>query len=58
MRNMPSNKASEPDGVLAEFYKRFWEMISVDVCATFHHFNKSSKLPDGWKSTFIVLIPK
>jgi hypothetical protein len=37
---MEHNKASGPDGFLAEFYQVFWQVMKADLMAMFYDFHK------------------
>lgn len=51
-------KAPGPDGLHAAFYKRFWSMLKDDLVKEVLEAINSRKIPEGWNSTTIVLIPK
>jgi hypothetical protein len=40
------------------FYKRFWPMVEEDLIAEVLQALNSTKIPEGWNDTIIVLIPK
>ena len=55
---MKHNKASGPDGFLAEFYQVFWSLIKDDLMAMFREFH-AGKLPlFNLNFGTITLIPK
>lgn len=47
-----------PDGFNAHFFKVFWPIIGLDVCAGIMDFFKHGSMLDQLKATFIVLVPK
>jgi hypothetical protein len=42
--NMEKNKASGPDGFLAEFYQTFWEVLKDDLMGMFFSSSKGTYL--------------
>lgn len=56
--NIGDLKAPGPDGLHAVFYKRFWNMLGTDLVEEVLEAVNSSKIPEGWNSPTIVLIPK
>ena len=58
VNSMPMDKALGPDGLSIKIFKRYWDDVAPDLVAVMDHFFSSAKLIDGWKSTFITLIPK
>nr|GFB28751.1 RNA-directed DNA polymerase, eukaryota, reverse transcriptase zinc-binding domain protein [Tanacetum cinerariifolium] len=53
-----SDKSPEPDGFTFAFYKKFWDMIKVDVVAFVQAFFNTSTFPRGCNASFVALIPK
>ncbi|GJY38021.1 RNA-directed DNA polymerase, eukaryota [Tanacetum coccineum] len=53
-----TDKAPGPDGYTFGFYRRFWDIIQVDVFAAIKHFFVHGAFPKGGNSSFIALIPK
>lgn len=51
-------KAQGPDGLHAIFFKRFWHMLGEDLTNEVLDAINQKKIPAGWNSTNIVLIPK
>nr|GEZ43139.1 RNA-directed DNA polymerase, eukaryota [Tanacetum cinerariifolium] len=52
------NKSPGPDGYTFEFYRHFWDLISIDFCAAITYFFDHGSFPRGGNSSFIALIPK
>nr|GEV90404.1 RNA-directed DNA polymerase, eukaryota [Tanacetum cinerariifolium] len=52
------NKSSGPDGFTFEFFRKYWECIGPDFCATVEHFFENGTFSKGCNSSFIALIPK
>ena len=53
-----NNKSPGPDGFTIEFIKHFWDLFKGDMVEAFNDFAKRPKLPKGFNTTFITLIPK
>ncbi|XP_073357687.1 uncharacterized protein [Aegilops tauschii subsp. strangulata] len=51
-------KAPGPDGLHAIFFKRFWHILGDELTKEVLDAIEKKKIPDGWNSTNIVLIPK
>lgn len=51
-------KASGPDGFLAHFFQRHWEVVKDDVVAEVQGFFRDGYLPPTVNDTAIVLISK
>jgi ribonuclease HI len=51
-------KAPGPDGLHAIFFKRFWHILGDDLTKEVLEAINNRKIPSGWNSTNIVLIPK
>ena len=51
-------KALGPDGLLAIFFKRFWNMLGDDLVKEVLAVINNAVVPYGWNDTTIVLIPK
>lgn len=47
-----------PDGFNFAFLKNFWDLIKSKVCCFVQEFHANSKLPKGFRSSFVLLIPK
>jgi hypothetical protein len=50
-------KAPGPDGLQAIFFKRFWHIIGEELTKEVLDAINNKKIPDGWNSTNVVLIP-
>jgi hypothetical protein len=55
---MEHNKAPGPDGFLAEFYQKFWDVIKVDLMQMFHDLHLGTLLLFSLNFGVITLIPK
>ena len=51
-------KAPGPDGLHAIFFKRFWHIVGDELTKEVLDAINNKKIPDGWNSTNVVLIPK
>ncbi|XP_020096969.1 uncharacterized protein LOC109716078, partial [Ananas comosus] len=56
--SMPNGKAPGPDGLQAEFFKNYWDIVGLDLCKAIKHFFLHANLPKGWGQTYITLVPK
>ncbi|GJS30217.1 RNA-directed DNA polymerase, eukaryota, reverse transcriptase zinc-binding domain protein [Tanacetum coccineum] len=52
------NKAPGPDGYTSKFFKRSWDIVKSDFCATIKEFFSLGKLLGEVKATLISLVPK
>ena len=55
---MEHNKAPGPDGFPAEFYKKFWDVIKVDLMQMFHDLHSGTLPLFSLNFGVITLIPK
>jgi hypothetical protein len=55
---MEHNKASGPDGFLAEFYQVFWQVMKADLMAMFYDFHKGELPLYSLNFGIITLLPK
>jgi hypothetical protein len=55
---MEKNKAPGPDGFVAEFYQRFWEIIKFDLMAVFVAFQRGELPLFHLNFGTIILLPK
>jgi hypothetical protein len=51
-------KAPGPDGLHAIFFKRFWHIVGDELTNEVLDALNKRKIPEGWNSTNVVLIPK
>jgi hypothetical protein len=56
--DMEPNKAPGPDGFLAEFYQKFWELIKGDLMQMFHDLHKGDIPLFSLNFGVITLLPK
>ncbi|CAN0840801.1 LINE-1 retrotransposable element ORF2 protein [Linum grandiflorum] len=56
--SLATDKSPGPDGFSGDFYKEFWADISESFCSDVKSFFTTAKMPEGWNSTHIALIPK
>nr|GEV88236.1 RNA-directed DNA polymerase, eukaryota [Tanacetum cinerariifolium] len=52
------SKLPGPDGFTFEFFRRYWQFIGPDFCATVNCFFDKGRFLRGSNSSFIALIPK
>ena len=52
------NKSPGPDGFNLIFVQRFWDLLKGDIWGMVEEFYTYSKLPRGFRSFFLALIPK
>jgi len=52
------SKAPDPDGVSADFYKKSWGVMGVDVTEAVLHFFQNGKILKAINSTSITLVPE
>ena len=55
---MEHNKASGPDGFLAEFYQFFWEVVKTDLTSLFYEFHAGRLSILSLNFGVITLLPK
>jgi hypothetical protein len=55
---MKPNKAPGPDGFIAGFFQRHWQLIGNDVCAAVLTFLNGGDMTDIVNNTILVLIRK
>lgn len=53
-----SDKSPCPDGFTFAFYKKYWDLIKVDVMKFVNEFFATWEIPNWCNSAFITLIPK
>jgi len=56
--NIGDLKAPGPDGMLAIFYKKFWDIIGDQIVMEVLGVLNGGPVPSEWNETTIVLIPK
>nr|GEX45103.1 RNA-directed DNA polymerase, eukaryota [Tanacetum cinerariifolium] len=52
------NKSLRPDGFTFEFFRKFWDSIGPDICATVEWFFTHNSFSKGYNASFITLISK
>lgn len=58
LKTIGSLKAPGPDGLLALFYKEFWEIVGDEVVSDVLNVLRGGPMPNKWNETTVVLIPK
>lgn len=58
IRDLKQNKVAGPHGFMAEFYKKFKFQLGLQHHQLFLSCTDAAKIPDSWKNTKVVLIPK
>lgn len=58
IQNLKFNKAPGLDGPSAEFYRTFKQKLGPRLYALFHSCLEMAEIPDTWRRTNIVVIPK
>ncbi|GKC00381.1 RNA-directed DNA polymerase, eukaryota, partial [Tanacetum coccineum] len=53
-----TNKSPGPDGFTFEFYRKYWNLIDLNVVAVVTSFVSTGTFPPRCNSSFIALIPK
>jgi hypothetical protein len=55
LTSLGSTKAPGPDGFIALFYKKYWNLVKKDVLVCIEHFFLHNRLQDGQNHSFIAL---
>lgn len=58
LNQMASGKSPGPDGVLTEFYVKFWDLVGSDFAEMISNAIHHGKLPLGMNKGLVVLLPK
>jgi hypothetical protein len=58
VKESDGNKSPGPDGFNFSFFKAFWDIMKAEVRILFDQFHGNAKLPKGFASFFVALIPK
>lgn len=46
------------DGMPSLFYKQYWDICGNDVIREVQNFLEGGNMPERWKETMVILIPK
>jgi len=58
LQSLPSGKASGLDGIPAEFYKTFWDLLGPELLEVIIDGRRSGSLPLSCRRAVLALIPK
>lgn len=58
VRSMGTNRSPGLDGITSSFIKNFWEIVKNEFFSAIQDFFATGLMPEHWKHTLIVLIPK
>ncbi|KAI0488474.1 hypothetical protein KFK09_028307 [Dendrobium nobile] len=58
LNNMGNNKSPGADGASAYFFKNYWSIVEQDTWNAVNCFFRTREMPEQWKETVVVLIPK
>ncbi|GKC60364.1 putative RNA-directed DNA polymerase, eukaryota, reverse transcriptase zinc-binding domain protein [Tanacetum coccineum] len=58
IRDCGSEKSPGLDGFSFAFYKKYWDILKIDIMAYVREFFKNGNIHSGCNSSFITLIPK
>ncbi|KAI0496459.1 hypothetical protein KFK09_022776 [Dendrobium nobile] len=58
LKSMDSNKSPGADGANAYFCKNYWCIVQEATWNAIEEFYKTGRMPEKWKETVVVLIPK
>ncbi|XP_020702694.1 uncharacterized protein LOC110114233 [Dendrobium catenatum] len=58
LNNMGNNKSLGADGANAYFFKNYWSIVERATWNAVNNFFKIGEIPEQWKETVVVLIPK
>lgn len=55
---MGANKAPGPDGILANFFQRYWNWVGSTVVQFVGEVFEKKEIPEEMNKSFICLLPK
>ena len=58
IKNLPTNKGPEPDGLTGEFYQKCRQELTPILLKFFQKIAEEGKLPNSFYEATITLIPK
>ncbi|KAJ8402295.1 hypothetical protein AAFF_G00371600 [Aldrovandia affinis] len=58
VRSLNIHKAPGPDGIPAEFYQAFWDLLKDDVADVFRAAFGEGRLGDSLRQSLVALVPK
>lgn len=58
LKAMKTGAAFKPDGLMAEFYQKYWDVVGASLCAVVRKLFVFGDLPASLRAGWILLLPK